>query len=136
MNSPIVIKNSRTETFYEQLSGTNTFTENIYLDFIPDEIILKNISYYDDDGTTAVAAKTKLFILKSTLVSDNGGAICTFPLATAYHEQYHIPFRNVRPIGGTYTFTVSDIDGSAPGGGNDFDMYLGVTLTFLQYEKK
>eukprot|EP00732_Lithocolla_globosa_P003954 Lithocolla_globosa_v1_NODE_3407_length_1681_cov_654.876999.p3 type:complete len:136 gc:universal NODE_3407_length_1681_cov_654.876999:782-1189(+) len=135
MNSPIVIKNSRTETFYENLSGTNTFSENIYLDFIPDEIILKNISYYDDDGTTAVAAKTKLFVLKSTLVSDNSGNIATFPLASAYHEQYHIPFRNVRPIGGTYTFTLTDVDGAAPGGGGNFDLFIGITLTFVQYAK-
>eukprot|EP00732_Lithocolla_globosa_P007371 Lithocolla_globosa_v1_NODE_9316_length_720_cov_32.314286.p1 type:complete len:146 gc:universal NODE_9316_length_720_cov_32.314286:593-156(-) len=135
MNSPLVIETFTTETFYEQLSGTNTWTENIYIDHHVDEIILKNISVYDADTTTTDANKTKLFILKSNLVSDRAGIIATFPLASAYHENYHIPFKNNRPIGGTYEFRVTAIDGSTPVGGVNFDMYVGITLQFIKYKK-
>eukprot|EP00732_Lithocolla_globosa_P007583 Lithocolla_globosa_v1_NODE_9851_length_661_cov_1215.622112.p1 type:complete len:135 gc:universal NODE_9851_length_661_cov_1215.622112:557-153(-) len=130
-----LIENFRTETFYDQLSGTNSFEVDINCQFIPDEIILKNISAYDNDGTTADAAKDKMFLLKSSLITDNGSILASFPYATAYHESYHVPFKNVRPIGGTYTFTITDIEGNPPAGGGDYDTFLSVTLLFIKYRK-
>eukprot|EP00732_Lithocolla_globosa_P008078 Lithocolla_globosa_v1_NODE_11069_length_538_cov_120.681159.p1 type:complete len:136 gc:universal NODE_11069_length_538_cov_120.681159:511-104(-) len=135
MNFPGIIDHYVTETYYALLDTSNYWNENIYIDFQPDEIILKNISIYDADTTTTEANKTKMFLLKSNLVSDKNGVIATFPLAQAYHESYQLGFKNTRPIGGTYEFRVTAFDNTVPAGGGNFGMYVGVTLMYVKYKK-
>lgn len=141
-----LIENFRTmtiSTFIEELdTKPNYFDRDINIEFVPDEIVLKTVSVYDSDTTTAVADKTKLFAIKSNLIYENANILFTFPLAeNAFHEAYHVPFRNINNINGTYRFTLisADIDknpkGEVPLGGANFKMYISFTLLFIKYRK-
>eukprot|EP00732_Lithocolla_globosa_P008231 Lithocolla_globosa_v1_NODE_11475_length_505_cov_8.326667.p1 type:complete len:151 gc:universal NODE_11475_length_505_cov_8.326667:25-477(+) len=150
MNSPLVIKNFRTKTLTANFvtADGNTIDTLINLEFIPDEIILKCISVYDADnvdilgepgeggaGTTPIVDKTKMYHLRTNLISDNSGVLASFPLCKSYHESYHIPFKNTQPINGTYNFTVIDAQGGGlPVGGNNFNMHISITLMFVKYK--
>ena len=138
MNSPIVIDQFKTLTFSAQIEDlTNqdaTFSKEINCEFIPDEIILKYVSVYDN-STGDADSKDKMFILKSSLLSDNTGILATYPQATAYHESYHLPFKNMRPVNGTYNFLITDIFGNKPAGGANYDVFISFTMMFVKYKK-
>eukprot|EP00732_Lithocolla_globosa_P008192 Lithocolla_globosa_v1_NODE_11378_length_513_cov_172.679039.p1 type:complete len:139 gc:universal NODE_11378_length_513_cov_172.679039:442-26(-) len=138
MNSPIVIDQFKTLTLFKNIQDLSnqdaTFSKEIYCEFIPDEIILKYISVYDNSVGDA-DSKDKMFILKTSLISDNTGILATYPQATAYHESYHLPFKNNRPINGTYNFTITDITGDNPAGGANYDVFISFTLMFVKYKK-
>eukprot|EP00732_Lithocolla_globosa_P007934 Lithocolla_globosa_v1_NODE_10670_length_578_cov_2468.967495.p1 type:complete len:139 gc:universal NODE_10670_length_578_cov_2468.967495:85-501(+) len=138
MNSPLVIKNFKTLTFSAQINDLTdqdaTFSKQINLEFIPDEIILKNVSLYNYDINTTAQYYSKMFLLKSSLLSDNGGVLASIPHSTAYHEQYHISFKNNSPINGTYSFTLTDIFGAKPGGGANYNTFISLTLMFVKYK--
>eukprot|EP00732_Lithocolla_globosa_P006860 Lithocolla_globosa_v1_NODE_8280_length_839_cov_26.331633.p1 type:complete len:141 gc:universal NODE_8280_length_839_cov_26.331633:227-649(+) len=133
MNSPIVIENFHTETYSKYLFNVASWNENIYIDFIPDEIILKNITVYDD--TTDHANNTKLFLVKSSL-NNRKGTMASFPQIQAFHENYHTPYKNNNQINGSYEFKITDINGNAPSpDAVNFKIHIAITIVFAKYRK-
>ena len=106
--------------------NTATFTADINIDFIPDEIVLKNVSFFT--GTSY----DRSFMLTSSLIGDDQ-ILATLPKSSSFHESYNIPFKNSgRPIQGNYTFEIREftkelfIKASVS--------YLSFTLVFIKWK--
>lgn len=131
-----LIENFRTLTISNryQIGDGNQLDQPINIEFVVDEIVLKSVSVYDTD-TTDPAGRSKLFSIKCNLINENDGIICVFPLPDqAFHESYHVPFKNSRPINGTYTFSLVDIiEKTEPI--SPYDIYISFTLLFIKYRK-
>lgn len=134
MNSPYVIDTFETKTFYKNLTDKNDtkWFENIFYDWQPDEIILKNISVYDSDPAEA-GEKTKMIFLKTNLL-DYDQVLATYPLCVAYHETYHVPFKNTKKINGTYYFKLEDINGANLVTSGTYNTTISITLMFVKYK--
>ena len=124
-----IIKTYKTYTFYAIVAdNTNSFNLNINLDFIPDELSLKNFTY-----ATATPFGSSI-IIKSNLIS-NDGILITIPgvdTTTCVSSVLNIPFNNQgRPINGTYTFTLLNFSNQQA---NVFaDTEISFTIQFIKY---
>ena len=106
-------------------NNVTSFTKEIYIEFIPDEIILKFISITDDNAN----AQSGCYLIKTNLVESSN--LITFPAAAGYAESVDIPFRNSKPINSTYLFDIFKVDGTKPTGNGLTGMNLSLSLTFL-----
>jgi len=114
-----------------------SFTENIHLEFIPDEIILKHVSVNDQDG----ANSSKINIISSDLVE--GGQLFTIPGSSdetnnvIFCESVDIPFRNKnRPINGVYNFSVLNHFRKYHHNITTFNYFLSLTFLFVKFKSK
>lgn len=104
------------------------FTKNIYVEFIPDEIVLKYVSY----AMSAESANVGCFQLSSNLIT-NDMVVFTAPYALNFHESYNIPFPNYkRTINGTYLFELKTMEGNLIE--LDVDLNLAFTLVFIKWK--
>jgi hypothetical protein len=125
---------------------TNILKFDINVTFPVNEIILKSVSLYDikanDNGIDGV------FLIKSSLIpdqtiyhyaleywlGDEGGAD-TSNFGYTMHKDPNIIYQLLEPMcRGEHTFTVTQIDGTAPTNTDIFDLILVMTLEFIQYE--
>ena len=109
-------------------NNTNSFTSNINIEFIPDEIILKYVAKYDNDN----AAGDLLNVIYTDLIDNN--IIFSYPNSTALYEMCNTPFRNFKQIQGLYTFKVTQINGALPANYAAFDTTISMTLLFVKYK--
>jgi len=100
--------------------GETSWTQNIYIDFIPDELIVKSYLYLSDGKEDGVS-----FIF-SDLVND---VLC--PVAETIPCYLSTPFLLKRPINGTFTFKVLDSLGALTNG-RQGDIYI--CLEFVKYK--
>lgn len=110
----------------------NSFSRDINIEFIPDEIILKNMNWCNAQATNEIPYK-----LITNLI-DGDGVIGTLPkitVTTSFHDSYNIPFRNSRPINGTYLFEIKDYT-NAPISVSTENRFLSFTLVFIKWKKK
>eukprot|EP00732_Lithocolla_globosa_P000813 Lithocolla_globosa_v1_NODE_310_length_4558_cov_56.456362.p4 type:complete len:140 gc:universal NODE_310_length_4558_cov_56.456362:1773-1354(-) len=117
-------------------AGNYQFTTDLILPFQPDEIILKNLSVYDNDNVSTFNYRVKMFHLKTDLI--NNQVLASYPVPTqAYHESYYLPFKCTTPIHGTYTFNVvNGLTNALPAQGIDGDRFnqtLSITLLFVKH---
>jgi hypothetical protein len=125
------IETYKTFTLKGNLYQTTDFCYDINIEFVPDEIVLKYLTAYDEDTAT----KESILTIMTDLI--DGHIIASIPKATAFHESYNIPFNNnKRPIQGCYNFSFRAIDGSNPVNSATFDMDIAMTLVFIKWKKK
>ena len=111
---------SKTVLVYSNLGGltTPTFTSKINLNFVPDELIVRQLAY------RAFNAETDVYLLYSDLVS---GYLGTFIDASSASPQTTFPLTNFS--NNTYTFSVQ----TAPGvSAEDAAGILCVVLEFIK----
>jgi hypothetical protein len=107
-------------------ANSSSFTKEINCEFIPDEIILKNCSLWSS------AAYDKAIAISTDLIFDTD--LLTIPKTSSFHESYNVPFRNHRPINGTYTFTIKDFDNVLIS--KVSTTYIAFTLVFIKWKPK
>jgi hypothetical protein len=114
-----------------QINSTSCYAY-INIPFIPDEVVLKNLSVHD--GDTAAVSSEPMYLIKTDLINDN--YIIHFPKTAAMHEIENIPFPLKKPISGLYKFSVVDIINTVPGNEATFEMFCTLTLIFIKYKNK
>lgn len=109
-------------TIFKTLDNTGKFTQKITLDFIPDEVKVKAITYISP------IAEANLSVIYSDLTNEN---ITSF-FDNYYSTDVYIKELN-KPIDGTFTFTCLLADGGIDDtrGG---DLYM--LLEFKKFEKR
>ena len=101
------------------LSTSISFERNITLDFIPDEMIVRQISY------RVITTETDVYIINSDLVNGDLGTFFIFP--NFLFNETIFPIK--KPIIGLYTFSIRKQPSSAiTGVGN-----LSLHLEFIKY---
>lgn len=124
----------KTTTIYGYLNNNETsFNYDIYVDFIPDEIILKYISRYDEAENAAPGTSDAMILIRSTLIDNE--VLASIPRCAAFHESYNIPFQAKKSIRGTYSFDITSVTGTLPINVAAFDTYIACTLLFVKYKK-
>jgi len=108
----------------------DTFFAPINVEFIPDEIKLKYVAYYDSD-TNATDALT---IIKSSLVDNH--TIFAFPGLISLNQQVDFRFRNFKQIQGEYTFSIARYNGNQIQNIATVDSYVSLTFEFIKYHPK
>ena len=99
-----------------------TFTKNLNLEFIPDEMIVKGMHFFKDGTNNTV------FTLSSNLVDYN--IMCSF-IETDIYSNFNNVFQINKPVNGLYDFTINMVDtGSIVYNGS-----IAITLEFIQYKK-
>lgn len=128
-----LIENFKTVTVNSFLNIVNETNIDLYVEFIPDEIVLKSVSVFDD----TTGPNTAMFFIKSNLIRENSNVLCSFPLVnSAFHEAYHVPFKCNEQISGTYNFQIVDASTNGiPDSSGDFKIHFAVTLLFIKYKK-
>eukprot|EP00732_Lithocolla_globosa_P001458 Lithocolla_globosa_v1_NODE_732_length_3370_cov_317.275935.p3 type:complete len:129 gc:universal NODE_732_length_3370_cov_317.275935:438-52(-) len=106
----------------------SSFTRDIYLDFQPDDIILKAITTPSIDGS--VPSNLNMFFIRSNLI-DNG-TLASIPVTDKYHETYNNVYKNNKQINGTYSFNLYDVDDD-PFSYDDL-FTVAITLTFVKWK--
>lgn len=110
-------------------NNVSSLSYEINLDFIPDEMILKNVSKFDNNnGVTS----DQMILFKTDLV--NAPVFCHFPKTSSFHETYDIPFKMNKPIRGNYRFYFTKMNGDDPNNITTFDTKMAFTLLFLKYK--
>ena len=104
-------------------NNQNSFNKSIYVEFIPDEIVLKFISAQDNNANDEEGS----YLLRTNLVEPFD--LISFPASSGYAESVDIPFRSTKPINSNYEFNLSKVDGGAIA--RLTTMNLSVSLTFL-----
>eukprot|EP00732_Lithocolla_globosa_P006785 Lithocolla_globosa_v1_NODE_8119_length_859_cov_306.317164.p1 type:complete len:127 gc:universal NODE_8119_length_859_cov_306.317164:448-68(-) len=116
-----------TEVFYSDIpAGQSEFTEDIFLDFQPDDIILKTIAY-SNSGTIG---DPSLFYIRSNMFKS--AVIASIPSVANYQETYNKVFKNDHMISGTYSFKLENTAGEAFV--SDDVIYLAMTFTFVKWK--
>jgi len=96
-----------------------TFTKDISLEFVPDELIIEQVVYCNDK------TETGLGILDSDL---NNGTMCIFMDGSSQILNCSYPLG--RPINGTYTFSAKEIHGGVSLSANG---QIGLILQFIKH---
>jgi len=128
------IENFKTEMINIHFVSKNIEHYKINVEFAPDEIVLKYISIFDNDG----ANTRNMYIIKSNLVE--GGNLISLPgptdgTNTNYTESVDIPFNNRgRPISGTYEFSITEMDGTIPTNKDTIDYMMCLTFIFIKFK--
>jgi hypothetical protein len=99
-----------------------TATADIFVDFVPDVIVLKFLTMYD-----ASTAGPPLTTIVSDLVN---GPLTAVPFSTASYEQQNVIFKNTRPINGMFTF---NLDGNGSGV-HDGELSIALQIMFARYK--
>lgn len=101
----------------------NRYSTDIYVEFTPDEIVLKHIAVKND--TDVADVDLGMYKIRSSLVGNN--YIISFPANSSYAEAVDIPFKNSNPISSVYDFNLIGTATNSPSN----DVILTATLTFL-----
>ena len=104
------------------------WSTSIYIDFVPDEIRLINLSEVTPGG--GVAPVEDLLRINTDLVE--GGMLTNF-LYGLNERTISIPFKNKKNISGTYFFNITQYDGTAVSNAALCDFYLSFNLLFIKY---
>jgi len=111
-----------------QPSWTPTsFTSNIFVDFIPDEIILKQTTFSDENQTIT----DPMIQIKSDLIDNQ--ILTIIPYVTANSEYCNIRFKNFKSIQGLYTFNLFGALGGALMSTQQ-NIYVSFTFEFVKYK--
>lgn len=105
-----------------------TFRQDINIQFVPDEVILRGICYYDNTN----AANSDIYTIKSSLI--NNEEIATFGRQenNTTFQKMNSSFILRRPVQGSYYFTVIDFVNDEIEG---ITFTMTLALEFIQYEK-
>lgn len=125
--------NSRTTVFVSQtaLGNNQSFNAKITVPFVPDEMIVKNITYYQSAG-----AGTIWFVKSSLIAQDVLGCFGSSGAGwqpTSTGEQS--TFKLQRLINGTYQFAIVDnLNGTTPAIVPDATGSIAISLEFIKYD--
>jgi hypothetical protein len=124
----------KTVTIAGQFLYTNTiitsFTANIDVEFVPDEIILRRTVLYNlSQGT----GDTCCFV-KSSLIDNH--VLYSYVDVAAASDYTNTHFRNFKPIQGLYTFDVSTFSGNTISNINAINVTVAFTFEFIKYHPK
>jgi len=108
----------------------NTFSKNINVEFIPDEIVVKYICVNDDNTNT----ETGIYTLKTNLIREED--LITFPAFHNFSQQVDIPFKNYDRINGTYSFKLGKLDETAIAELDTMDLSLSLVLLFVKFKSE
>ena len=117
------------ETSPYQINSTSCYAD-INIQFIPDEVIIKNISVRDNDINAAGAQP--IYLITSDLLNDP--VMFHFPLAQTFHEMLNIPFLLKKQISGKYVFRILSMNMIEPENKATFNMFCAITLLFVKYK--
>jgi len=109
-------------------NNENSFTSDINLDFQPDEVVVKLIIF--DNAINVIT--DRIYIIKTDLIDNN--ILAPLEAATGFIQPINIPYKINKSINGQYTFSIWNYDGSEPDDIADFEVALGITLTFIKYK--
>lgn len=121
-------ENYTTMTFSKVLSAnTWSWTQDVYLSFIPDQVILKCVNI-NNKSTTG----PDIMLFQSTLTRPE---VMTSVLTTQTYAQVtdHVFKNNDQTINGTHTFTLRTIDGSTAL--HDDNLLISCSFIFIKYKK-
>lgn len=122
--NPVDVEHYRTFSFSSTLQANESrFEKTIALSFQPDLIVLNHVGLADE------SVETDLLLLSTDIVEPSG--MCSVKLKSDYSQLYNIPFQNHRPINGTYSFWLSNLDGSATT--HDGLTQISVSMSFIKY---
>lgn len=126
--NPSDIENYQSEVIFGNVTaGDSSFTFTLNLPFQPDEFILKTISYTNPEATTTTS---EIVYVRSDLVDNK---IFFSTACTSYsQETWNTPFRNYKPVRGTYNFNLTTSSG-APWT-SDTDLEIAITVLFLKWK--
>lgn len=112
------------------LNGKSEFSANIDIDFIPDEVIIKNIGFILPDPGDPDNAITSIY---SDLVSDYIGSFSD--VSSGNFITPHLVFTLRKPVRGIYRFFI--LSASSNGNNNDLEPYLrtGDFILHLEFVK-
>lgn len=113
----------------KQVIGANTssFAKDINVEFVPDEIVLKNITFWTSTAYTDAIQLTSDLILGDRV-------LLTMPKTTSYHESYNVPFRTLnRPVNGNYKFEIKNFSDALVSKASTSS--LAFTLVFIKWKK-
>jgi hypothetical protein len=127
----VILTFSKTLGINPNQINSTTCSAYIDLNFIPDVVILKNISVYNDDEVSAQVEP--IYIITSDLLNDPTIMI-HFPDSTYYHGIQNIPFSLKKQISGKYIFRVLNMQMSTPITSANFSMSCAMTLLFVKYK--
>jgi hypothetical protein len=122
------VKNRKNHTI---IIDTSAYTNNTIsysfrnINFIPDEMIVKNLSYINNDATREFG------VIYTNLVNDY---ICSFSAtqSNTFNCQLDLHFPLAKEISGAYTFTLLDSNKAIS---TMNAMVIGLTLEFVEYSK-
>eukprot|EP00732_Lithocolla_globosa_P002778 Lithocolla_globosa_v1_NODE_1946_length_2247_cov_3.497263.p2 type:complete len:109 gc:universal NODE_1946_length_2247_cov_3.497263:1268-1594(+) len=83
----LLIENFKTVTVNSFLNIVNETNIDLYVEFIPDEIVLKSVSVFDD----TTGPNTAMFFIKSNLIRENSNVLAHSRLGIA-HFTKHITY--------------------------------------------
>lgn len=111
-------------------ANQKSFTKNINVEFLPDEIIVKYLSLNDDN----VNIEYGMYTLKTNLVRED--ILICFPPASSFTTSLDIPFKNYDRINGTYSFTLNKIDNSEIDEMATMNLSLSLVLMFVKFKSE
>ncbi len=114
------------------INATDNFTTNIDVEFIPDVIKLKFVTY--NNQSESANPFDPMYLLKSTLIDNH--TLLGIPAIEVDAQWYDVSFRNFKQIGGTYNFSLSNINGGQCINIGNIDIYIVITFEFIKYDKK
>lgn len=140
------IQNIKTITLTIEYVTENSENVMINVEFIPDFVIVKSVSIFDNDNEVQ---SLQIFQVKSSLISDNtslftfpkGGSnrvfdgtniIDSIPTLFTQHLKPETIFKLYNPVNGLYSFTVLNQLGKRPLNVASFNMTILLTLEFVK----
>ena len=108
---------------------TNSFTQDINLEFQPTEVKILYAIKQDNENLGADIVIT----LRSDLIDNN--ILIAFPNVISYYQQLDIPFPLNKNINGSYTFEFLKYDGTKPGNIATFNTTISLCLLFIGNKK-
>lgn len=107
------------------LANNNTWNTQIILNFIPDEVAIKKINYYED-GTAGLA-----LVLRSNLADDFVATFNEYGNGSSEGAVYTLK----KPISGMFQFQILDA-GMLPIAGAGVPGQVAIHLEFVKYKEK
>jgi len=110
-----------------------SFSRDINIEFIPDEVVLKNVSI----NNIGYENSDHMLFLRSNLIPGSP-ILFSFPNLSMYNEALDIPFRLKSPVNGTYNFNFVTILGKPPSQAliPYFSIEIAFTLLFIKFKSK
>jgi len=143
-----VVKNRTTRTVYGQTTN-NILTFPIDIQFEIDEVILKSASVFMSSETNSLLTTSQILMIKSSIIDDdqilwhfspnyyNSSSDMVDFYEVNAHAEPNTHFTVVRrPYRGQYTFTITDIPGTANPLGNGNSADIALTFEFVQFMRQ
>ena len=120
MNTSIIEKRE-VYNLFQDLNGVSSFSKKIFLNFIPDELVVRYVNYF-----SAAGGEGNVTMLASDLV---GGNLCSFSDISFISCDTHYPIN--KPIYSVYNFQLLNSAGNLI---NTRTGSLAVGLEFVKYK--